>query len=41
MHGLIQISGLHKRIAAIIENAAACGANIVCMQEAWSKSEIN
>lgn len=31
-----QISGLHKRIGSIIENAAAAGANIVCLQEAWT-----
>jgi len=31
-----QIAALHKRIGAIIENAGKAGANIVCLQEAWT-----
>jgi len=31
-----QISGLYSRIGGMIENAAAAGANIVCLQEAWT-----
>jgi len=33
---LDQIAALHKRIGAIIDNAAKAGANIVCLQEAWT-----
>jgi len=33
-----QITSLHKRVGEIIENAGQSGANIVCLQEAWSKS---
>ena len=33
---LNQVKALHKRIGAIIENAARAGANIVCLQEAWT-----
>jgi len=31
-----QITSLHARIGAMIENAARAGANIVCLQEAWT-----
>lgn len=31
-----QISALHNRVGAMIEDAAKAGANIVCMQEAWT-----
>merc|ERR1712055_1198378 len=31
-----QISALHNRVGAMIEDAARAGANIVCMQEAWT-----
>ncbi|XP_023322430.1 beta-ureidopropionase [Eurytemora carolleeae] len=31
-----QISALHARIGAIIENAGRAGVNIVCLQEAWT-----
>lgn len=33
-----QVSALHRRIEAIVEVAAMCGVNIICFQEAWSKS---
>ncbi|KAM8961155.1 beta-ureidopropionase [Pelodytes ibericus] len=33
---LDQIHALHKRIASIMEVAATCGVNIVCLQEAWT-----
>lgn len=33
----MQISGLYERIGSMIENAGMAGANIVCLQEAWSK----
>lgn len=33
---LDQIGALHKRIGAMIENAGKAGANIVCLQEAWT-----
>ena len=33
----VQRDEIHKKIASYIEHAAACGANIVCMQELWSK----
>jgi len=32
----LQISGLHERIGSMIENAGLAGANIVCLQEAWT-----
>ena len=35
-----QVSALHRRIEAIVEVAAMCGVNIVCFQEAWSKSRL-
>jgi len=31
-----QISALHKRIGGMIETAGRAGANIVCLQEAWT-----
>jgi beta-ureidopropionase len=31
-----QIESLHKRISDIIQVAAVCGVNIMCMQEAWT-----
>jgi len=31
-----QINALHKRVGSIIENAGKAGANIVCLQEAWT-----
>ncbi|XP_013404898.1 beta-ureidopropionase-like [Lingula anatina] len=31
-----QIEALHQRIGDIIQAAAECGVNIVCMQEAWT-----
>jgi len=31
-----QVTALHKRIGAIIENAARSGVNIICLQEAWT-----
>jgi len=31
-----QITALQKRIGGIIENAARCGVNIICLQEAWT-----
>ena len=35
-----QVSALHRRIGSIIETAARAGVNIVCLQEAWSESEL-
>lgn len=32
----LQISGLYERIGSMIENAGMAGANIVCLQEAWT-----
>lgn len=34
-----QISAAHKKIGDIIDAAGACGVNVLCMQEAWSKYE--
>jgi len=31
-----QISALHSRVGAMIETAALSGANIICLQEAWT-----
>lgn len=31
-----QIKAIHKRVGAMIETAAASGANVVCLQEAWT-----
>lgn len=31
-----QITALHKRVGSILENAGKSGANIVCLQEAWT-----
>ncbi|XP_078277188.1 beta-ureidopropionase [Rhinoraja longicauda] len=31
-----QIAALHKRIGDIVEVAAMCGVNIICLQEAWT-----
>ncbi|KAI5614125.1 beta-ureidopropionase, partial [Silurus asotus] len=31
-----QITALHKRVGDIVEVAASCGVNIVCLQEAWT-----
>jgi len=31
-----QITALHKRVGSIIENAGKSGANVVCLQEAWT-----
>ena len=36
-----QVSALHRRIGSIIETAARAGVNIVCLQEAWSESELH
>lgn len=33
---LEQMAALHRRVGAIIENAGRAGANIVCLQEAWT-----
>lgn len=33
---LDQIAALHKRVGSIIENAGKSGANVVCLQEAWT-----
>lgn len=30
-----QRDAIHKKIAKYVEHAAACGANIVCLQEGW------
>ena len=35
-----QVSALHRRIGSIIETAARAGVNIVCLQEAWSESQL-
>ena len=32
-----QRAALHDKITKYIEHAAACGVNIICMQELWSK----
>jgi beta-ureidopropionase len=32
-----QRDAIHKRVAQMIEAAARGGANVICMQEAWSK----
>ena len=32
-----QRDAIHKRIESILEVAALCGVNVVCLQEAWSK----
>ena len=36
-----QRDAIHKKIIGYLEHAAACKANIVCLQEAWSKSKKN
>lgn len=33
-----QVTALHRRMEAIVDVAAMCGVNIICFQEAWSKS---
>lgn len=33
-----QVTALHRRMEAVVEVAAVCGVNIICFQEAWSKS---
>lgn len=33
-----QVAAAHRRMEAIVEVAAMCGVNIICFQEAWSKS---
>ena len=33
-----QVTALHRRMEAVVEVAAMCGVNIICFQEAWSKS---
>ena len=33
-----QVAALHRRMEAVVEVAAMCGVNIICFQEAWSKS---
>jgi len=33
---LEQITALHQRIKVIIESAAQCGVNVLCLQEAWT-----
>nr|XP_035973309.1 beta-ureidopropionase-like [Halichoerus grypus] len=33
-----QVTALHRRIESIVEVAAVCRVNIICFQEAWSKS---
>ncbi|XP_059839303.1 beta-ureidopropionase isoform X2 [Hypanus sabinus] len=31
-----QVAALHKRIGDLVEAAAMCGVNIICLQEAWT-----
>ena len=35
-----QIAAAHKKIGDLIDCAGACGVNVLCLQEAWSKSGI-
>jgi beta-ureidopropionase len=32
-----QRNAIHDKVGKYIEHAAKCGANVVCMQELWSK----
>lgn len=36
-----QINAMHSRISEIIEVAAMCGVNIICLQETWSELSRN